>query len=63
MSHSQFHCILLYLDMHGLIFETSIWLLAESTRFYFHISWIEKQSGNQTRAQKWKERRIFLFLF
>ena len=34
MSHSQFHSIkCLYLDMHGLIFETSIWLLAGSTRF------------------------------
>ena len=33
MSHSQFHSIIyLYLDMHGLIFETSVWLLAESTR-------------------------------
>jgi len=33
MSHSQFHSIkCLYLDMHGLIFETSIWLLAGSTR-------------------------------
>ena len=33
MSHSQFHSInCLYLDMHGLIFETSVWLLAESTR-------------------------------
>ena len=33
MSHSQFHSIKrLYLDMHGLIFETSVWLLAESTR-------------------------------
>ena len=33
MSHSQFHSISsLYLDMHGLIFETSIWLLAGSTR-------------------------------
>ena len=32
MSHSQFHSTsCLYLDMHGLIFETSIWLLAEST--------------------------------
>ena len=37
MSHSQFHSInSLYLDMHGLIFETSIWLLAGSTRFDFH---------------------------
>ena len=26
-------CINLYWDMHGLIFETSIWLLAGSTRF------------------------------
>jgi len=25
-------CCYLNLDMHGLIFETSIWLLAESTR-------------------------------
>ena len=25
-------CSYLYLDMHGLVFETSIWLLAESTR-------------------------------
>ena len=34
MSHSQFHSTnCLYLDMHGLIFETSIWLLAGSTRF------------------------------
>jgi len=32
MSHSQFHCTsCLYLDMHGLIFETSIWLLAGSS--------------------------------
>ena len=30
MSHSQFR-FRLYLDMHGLIFETSVWLLAEST--------------------------------
>ena len=27
-------CSYLYLDMHGLVFETSIWLLAESTRYY-----------------------------
>ena len=33
MSHSQFH-IHLYLDMHGLVFETSIWLLAGSTRLH-----------------------------
>ena len=33
MSRTQFHSIIyLYLDMHGLIFETSVWLLAESTR-------------------------------
>ena len=33
MSRSQFHSIsCLYLDMHGLIFETSVWLLAGSTR-------------------------------
>ena len=33
MSHSQFRRIrCLYLDMHGLIFKTSIWLLAGSTR-------------------------------
>ena len=34
MSHSQFHSTTcLYLDMHGLIFRTSIWLLAGSTRY------------------------------
>ena len=27
----------LYLDMHGLVFETSIWLLAESTRLLHDI--------------------------
>ena len=27
----------LYLDMHGLIFETSIWLLAGSTRYPSHL--------------------------
>ena len=33
MSHLQFQSrMYLYLDMHGLIFETSVWLLAESTR-------------------------------
>ena len=46
MSHSQFHCkIHLYLDMHGLIFETSIWLLAGSTRllsFSFSFFFISK---------------------
>ena len=37
MSHSQFHSInCLYLDMHGLIFETSVWLLAGSTRLLVH---------------------------
>ena len=38
MSHSQFHSTsCLYLDMHGLIFETSVWLLAESTRLLSSI--------------------------
>lgn len=33
MSHSRFHCAYsVYLDMHGLIFETSMWQLAGSTR-------------------------------
>ena len=55
MSHSQFHSIdRLYLHMHGLIFETSVWLLAGSTRllkivnfFRFFIKqreWLPKQS-------------------
>ncbi len=35
MSHSQFHCIMLYLDVHGLIFEISVWLLAGSTRLLY----------------------------
>ena len=34
MSHSQFHSMSsLLLDTHGVIFETSIWLLAGSTRY------------------------------
>ena len=34
MSHLQFRRInCLYLDLHGLVFETSIWLLAGSTRY------------------------------
>ena len=38
MSHSQFHSTsCLYLDMHGLIFETSVWLLAGSTRLLSSI--------------------------
>ena len=40
MSHSQFHSIdCLYLDMHGLIFETSVWLLAGSTRLLVPTDW------------------------
>ena len=39
MSHSQFRRVKsLYWDMHGLIFETSIWLLAGSTRLHLHTS-------------------------
>ena len=35
MSHSQIHRSMgLFLDMHGLIFETSIWHLAGSTRYF-----------------------------
>ena len=44
---SQYKC--LYLDMHGLIFETSIWLLAGSTRFLsfglsypLHKQWVSQ---------------------
>ena len=39
MSYSQFCRIKsLYLDLHGLIFETSIWLLAGSTRLVLSLS-------------------------
>ena len=34
----------LYLDMHGLIFETSIWLLAGSTRWMYTEAWVQKYS-------------------
>lgn len=41
-------CSYLYLDMHGLVFETSIWLLAESTRYYmgtqYHIVELQEQT-------------------
>ena len=37
MSNSQFNYVAnLYTHMHGLIFETSIWLLAGSTRFKYN---------------------------
>ena len=52
MSHSQFHCIIhLYLDMHGLIFETSIWLLAGSTRYLSCLLYV--QSNMKRAAQDW----------
>ena len=51
MSHSQFHSInCLYLDMHGLIFETSIWLLAGSTRFLSYSTILCKTAGRIMRC-------------
>ena len=39
MSHSQFHCIdCLYLDMHGLIFETSVCYWQNQPGCYFILS-------------------------
>ena len=35
----------LYLDMHGLIFETSVWLLAESTRLLSRTQWLQGHCG------------------
>lgn len=44
MSHSQFHCIdCLYLDMHGLIFDTSIYY------------WQDQPDNYQVRALKMPE--------
>ena len=41
----------LYWDMHGLIFETSIWLLAGSTRFLCHYTlYSNKNKGNENVA-------------
>ena len=52
MSHSQFHSIdCLYLDMHGLIFETSVWLLAGSTRLLVPTGWIAARSENEFAAR------------
>ena len=45
---SQYKC--LYLDMHGLIFETSVWLLAGSTRLLVHVKSIQQLSHSK-RAQ------------
>lgn len=64
MSHSQFHCISrLYLDMHGLIFETSVWLLAGSTRlltlgkhYSFAVFEGEVQKNSKMHHQKGHER-------
>ena len=51
MSRSQFHSISrLYLDMHGLIFETSVWLLAGSTRL---LSSSRKRSPAEPTEQLW----------
>ena len=41
----------LYLDMHGLIFETSVWLLAESTRLLSLSPW----STGHDDTNKWSE--------
>ena len=41
-------CRSLYWDMHGLIFETSIWLLAGSTRFVYYDPKLRKQSDFNT---------------
>ena len=53
MSHSQFHSIdCLYLDMHGLIFETSVWLLAGSTRLLVPTSWTSSGSFFSRREEE-----------
>ena len=52
MSHSQFRCISLYLDMHGLVFETSIWLLAGSTRLLSSSSAAQRRPKASMRATK-----------
>ena len=45
----------LYLDMHGLIFETSVWLLAESTRLLLRTRWL----GHHVRVNKGMTRHTF----
>lgn len=56
--------------MHGLIFETSIWLLAESTRFYFRnaLSFSEENKRTKTEINNLKNcsfssRIIFGFVY
>ncbi len=52
MSHSQFHSIIcLHLDMHGLVFKTSIWLLAGSTR----LLWFEIEASGGWSEFWWSE--------
>ena len=51
MSHSQFRRIThFYWDVHGLIFETIMWLLAGSTRFVHH-HW-SKQGGSLWKGSR-----------
>ena len=63
MSHSQFHSIkCLYLDMHGLIFETSIWLLAGSTRFLSYQPAAKLEVALRILTSGWfnKRQRVFV---
>ena len=53
----------LYWDMHGLIFETSIWLLAGSTRFMHHhwpnIRSLKKTAAWETCLTQWNATKDF----
>ena len=44
-------CRSLYWDMHGLIFETSIWLLAGSTRFVHRSMYLSTEMRYMTRSR------------
>ena len=52
-------CKDLYWDMHGLIFETSIWLLAGSTRFYQKSRCPPTQMVRFTPAQPQHVKRVW----
>ena len=52
----------LYLDMHGLIFETSVWLLAESTRLLSSIVLLSNKSTT-TERHKHQTHRCVCFVF
>jgi hypothetical protein len=65
MSHAQIPAMQWFWGMHGLVLETSIWLLAESTRSQLLVKTIEKSFGFcfgfSLEEPSWKEKDVKSF--